>query len=223
MKCNCGVRSCVDNVPIFSNMTKEELGEIIDISSHKNYKKGQMIYNAGEVSNNLYVVYEGQIKISRLTEDGKEQVIRVLGPGEFMGELSLFASMKMSDFALSLTASTICIINGGLLKERIKNIPSIAFKIMEELSKRLENVESLVENINLYTVEKRLANFLLKENDEFNEIELKTTKQNIASQIGMSQETLSRKLTSFQDKGYIKQIGHRKIIILNKKALEEVE
>ncbi len=223
MNCNCGVRSCVDNVPIFSNMTKEELDEIIDISSHKNYKKGQMIYNAGEVSNNLYVVYEGQIKISRLTEDGKEQVIRVLGPGEFMGELSLFASMKMSDFALSLTASTICIINGGLLKERIKNIPSIAFKIMEELSKRLENVESLVENINLYTVEKRLANFLLKENDEFNEIELKTTKQNIASQIGMSQETLSRKLTSFQDKGYIKQIGHRKIIILNKKALEEVE
>lgn len=217
------VPSCVEIVPIFSNLTPEELDEIIDISDHKKYQRGDTVYQAGDKNHKLYVIYEGQVKIYRLSEEGKVQVIRILGPGEFMGELSLFSSLPTTDYAEALETTTICIIDGKSLKERVSKYPSISFKIMEELSKRLEVIESLVENINLHTVEWRIAQVLLKMANEVNEVELNTTKGNLASQIGMSQETLSRKLTLFQEKKLIKQIGHRKIIILNRKGLEDIE
>lgn len=216
-------QSCVEIVPIFKKMTKAELEEIIDISTHRVYQKGDLIYQSGNQENNLYVIYEGQVKIYRLSDDGKVQVLRLLGPGEFMGELSLFSQQPMEDFAEALVPTTICVINGPKLTTKMMKYPNIALKIVEELSKRLANMEKLVENISLHSVEWRVAQALLNMANEVNEIELLSTKANLASQIGMSQETLSRKLTSFQERHFIKQIGNRKIIILNRQGLENIE
>jgi CRP/FNR family transcriptional regulator len=104
----------------------------------------------------------------------------------------------------------------------MEKYPSITFKIMEELSKRLVKAEDLIENINHYSVEKRLSQALLELADEDGFINLEMSKKDLASNIGMSQETLSRKLSAFQELGIIDLKGHRKIIILNKKALEEI-
>ena len=213
--------SCIKLVPIFSNLTEDEMLEVAYISHHKKYAKGDMVYMEGDTGDKLFVVHEGKIKISRLTESGKEQVIRVLGPGDFMGELSIFSGQPMNDYAQSLGDTNVCMVNGKALKELMKKYPSIAFKVMEELSQRLEKVESVVEGINLHSVESRLAQALLDLSDEFNEITLPTTKADLASQLGISQETLSRKLTMFEDEHLIKQIGHRRIIIINQKQLQK--
>jgi len=210
---------CIKLVPIFSNLTDEEMVEVAMISNHRKFKKGDMIYLQGDKSDSLYVVHKGQIKITRLAESGKEQVIRVLGPGEFMGELSLFSGQPMNDYAQSLGETNVCMVDGKALKQLMMKYPSIGFKVMEELSKRLEKVENIVEGINLHSVESRLAKALLELSDEFNEITLATTKGDMASQLGISQETLSRKLTMLQDDHIINQIGHRRIIILNRNAL----
>ncbi|HOY89979.1 MAG TPA: helix-turn-helix domain-containing protein, partial [Bacillota bacterium] len=98
---------------------------------------------------------------------------------------------------------------------------SIALKIIEELSRRLESVEELVEDINLLSVEQRLAQVLLKLAGDGNEIVLKMRKSDLASQIGMSQETLSRKLSSFQEQGLIELEGQRKIRLLDRAGLKE--
>jgi CRP/FNR family transcriptional regulator len=94
---------------------------------------------------------------------------------------------------------------------------------MEELSERLEKAEKLIEKINLHGVEKRLAETLINMANEQDEVILKMSKKDLASHLGMSQETLSRKLSNFQDLGLIKQIGQRQIKILDKIALEEIE
>jgi CRP/FNR family transcriptional regulator len=99
---------------------------------------------------------------------------------------------------------------------------TIAFKIMDELSKRLENAENLIETISLNSVEQRLAQVLINLADQSDQVNLPMKKGDFASQMGMSQETLSRKLTSFQDEGLIELRGHKKIIILNRKGLEEI-
>ena len=181
-----------------------------------------MVYIAGDMGEKLYVLHKGRVKISRISANGKEQVIRVLGPGEFMGELSLFSPVALTENAEVLEKSTMCIIEGKKLKELIKKYPSIAFKVMEELSQRLERAENLIEDINLNTVETRLAQALLKMANDENEVILNMTKGDFASQIGMSQETLSRKLTSFQDQGFIDQIGNKRIILVDIEALEEI-
>lgn len=226
MSCgNCGEKhnsNCIELVPIFSNLTNDEMMEIALITTDRTYEKGEMVYTAGDVGEKLYVIHKGRVKISRIAANGKEQVIRVLGPGEFMGELSLFSPLPMTDNAEVLEKSTMCIIEGKRLKGIMGKYPTIAFKVMEELSQRLEKAENLIEDINLNSVETRLAQILIKMADDKNEVLLNMKKGDFASQIGMSQETLSRKLTSFQEKGLIKQIGNRRIVLLDKDRLEEV-
>lgn len=226
MDCGCSSRNeknCIEIVPIFSNLTYEEMMEVARITTDKTYKKGEMIYMAGDKGEKLYVIHSGKVKITRITSSGKEQVIRVLGPGEFMGELSIFSPVPLTDNGEALSETIVCMIDGSKLKDLMMKHSAIAFKVMEELSKRLEKVENLIENISLQGVEKRLADTLIEMADENGEVNLKMSKKDFASYIGMTQETLSRRLTIFQDMGFIKMVGHRKINILDVEALEEIE
>ena len=214
-------RNCIELVPIFSNLTQEEMLEVAAITSQKILEKGEMIYRAGEKLDRLYVIYSGKVKIARLNDSGKEQVIRILGQGDFLGELSLFSPTPMTDFGETLEKTTMCMIDGAQLKSLMLKFPGVAFKVMEELSSRLEKVENLVEDISLNSVEKRLANTLLKMSNDNNEVVLKMSKKDLASYIGMSQETLSRKLSYFQEIGLIKLVGHRRIILLDREGLSD--
>lgn len=224
MNCTCcEEESCVERVPIFSNLDGEEMKEITSIINHKEFKKGELIYMAGEKGGSLYVINSGKVKITRITISGKEQVIRILEAGEFMGELSIFKSSPLMDNAEALTDATICIIDERDFKNLLKKYPLISFKIMEELSERLERAESLIENINLSSVEKRLADILLELSDRDGRVNLNLSKKDLASQIGMSSETLSRKLSAFQELGIIRLKGQRNIDILNFSALEEIQ
>jgi len=226
MSCGCNCENnhepnCIELVPIFSNLTNDEMMEVASITTDRTYDKGEMVYTAGEMGEKLFVLHKGRVKISRISSNGKEQVIRVVGPGEFMGELSLFSPVPMTENGEVLEKSTMCIIEGKKLKELIKKYPTIAFKVMEELSQRLEKAENLIEDINLHSVETRLSQALIKMKNDNNEVILNMTKGDFASQMGMSQETLSRKLTSFQEQGLIKQIGNKRIILADIEGLEE--
>lgn len=224
MNCRCREEEpCVERVPIFSNLDREEMKEITSIINHKEFKKGELIYMAGEKGESLYVINSGKVKITRISISGKEQVIRILEAGEFMGELSIFKSSPLMDNAQALRDTTLCIIDEKDFKSLLKKYPLISFKIMEELSERLERAESLIENINLSSVEKRLADILLELSDGDGRVNLNLSKKDLASQIGMSSETLSRKLSAFQELGIIELKGQRNIDILNFSALEEIQ
>jgi len=216
---NDSEKTCIDRVPIFSNLTPEEKNEIALITIDREFKKGETIYLAGEKGERLYVIHRGKVKITRISEAGKEQIIRILDPGDFMGELSLFIHSPLNSNAEALESTTVCIIDGNRLNHIINKSPSIAVKIIEELSNRLQNAENLIESLGLHDVEHRVADTLLRISEGNDEINLSITKKDLASHMAISQETLSRKLSLFQDIGLIKQIGHRKIVILDRESL----
>lgn len=215
--------SCVAIVPIFSALTPHEQDEIALITTERHFARGENIYRAGDQAKALYVIHEGRVKISRLSPTGKEQVIRVLGPGDFMGELSLFSPQPIADNSEALEASTMCMIEGGRLKGLMTKYPAIALKVLEELSRRLEHAENLIEDINLHSAERRLAQSLLRLADARGDVRLQMTKGDFASQIGMTQETLSRRLAAFQEQGLIRQTGQRRIQLLDRQALDDIE
>lgn len=208
-------------VPIFSTLNYDEMMEVASITTSRDYKKGEMIYIAGEKKKTLYVIHKGKVKLTRISPSGKEQIISILGPGDFMGELSLFNDEPITNNAEALEDTTVCIIDGDKLKEIMAKYPAIAFKVLEELSRRLKRAENLIENLGVNDVETRIVQTLLDLADENGVINLDISKKDLAAYMGMSQETLSRKLSYFQDKGLIKQIGHRRIEILDKESLEE--
>ncbi|GFP76422.1 Crp/Fnr family transcriptional regulator [Clostridium fungisolvens] len=215
-------KSCIENVPIFSTLTFDEVLEVSMTTMHREYKKGESIYLEGDVGEKLFIINKGKVKIVKLSETGREKIIRVLGPGEFMGELSLFTQNPFKNNAEALESTTVCIVDGKKINDLIEKRPRIALKIIKEMSSRLEEAEDQIQSLAINDVEQRLADTLLEMAESSDLINLTISKKDLASHIGMSQETLSRKLASFQKNGWIDQEGQRKIIILDKNALRNI-
>lgn len=228
--CNNHGHYCIDNIPIFHELTTEEKKDIMDSSSHKKYRKGDIIFTPGDSFDNLFVVNSGMVKISKISILGKEQILRILEPGDFMGELSLFSKTILNNTAEALQPTEICIIRGTRIKELLLQKPEISLKFLQRYTERIEESEELIEQIGLRDVEQRIANYLLLEiekneienkNNEY-EITLPVSKGDLASLIGTSQETLSRKLSFFQDNGWIKLKGQRNITVTDIVSLENI-
>lgn len=211
--------SCLAKVPIFNHLSPEEQEKIVDLIQVKKVNKGDFLYQAGDKNNSLYIVHEGKIKISRYSQDGNEQVIRVLQPGDFIGEKVLFSAREADDFATSIEDCHLCEISSKKLKEHMLANPEIMLQIMSELSHRLDKAEAVIEEISLLPVTNRLAISLIEYSDGKESYQLPLSKADWASSLGMSQETLSRKLRTFKEQKLIELTGQRGIKILNRAKL----
>ncbi len=215
------IQSCIEHVPIFDALNQNEKDEIILLAQHENYNKNEFIYMSGDELEALYVVHKGSVKIIRYTIDGKEQVLRVLKHGDFFGETALFGNKKVNNYAEILEDTVICKIDQSSFTQMINQKPTIATKMLSELSNRLDYIEESITFNNLKTAEAKLAKYLL--NHQTNElVKLNTTKRNISAFLGITPETFSRRLKKFETEGHIKQISNTEILIINKKYFEDL-
>ncbi|WP_373893167.1 Crp/Fnr family transcriptional regulator [Virgibacillus natechei] len=99
---------CVAKVPFFNHLDEDEMLEIVDKSRHRNFEKGETIFRDGDPLESLYIVHQGSVKIYQLFESGKEQLLRILNPGEFMGELALFTERSLDSYAEAMEKTNIC-------------------------------------------------------------------------------------------------------------------
>lgn len=211
-----GNKACVSLVPIFNHLVEEKLDEIMQTVQSVTYKKGEVIYHAGDQSNTLYIVNHGRVKIYHLSESGKEQLVRILNPGDFTGELALFQQSIHENFAEALIDTKICLIQGEDLQDILLKYPTIALQIMKELTGRLEKSEQQTTRLATESVETRIALFLAEcVEDDTRKIELPMSKKDLASYLGTTPETVSRRLADLEDQGYILQTGQRHIEIID--------
>lgn len=211
-------KSCVSLVPIFNHLEPEQMDEIMSAARSISINKGKLVYQAGEQSDSLYIVNNGKIKIYRLSESGKEQLLRILAPGEFTGEHALFNEGVHENFAEAMVDTQICYIKRSDLQTLLLKYPSISLKILSEFSKRLEQSEKQTVRFATEKVETRLALFLaecLDSGVQKTEITLPMSKKDLASYLGTTPETISRKLADLEMSGLIKQKSNKKIEILD--------
>lgn len=211
-------KKCVSLVPIFNHLEEEQMDEIMHAARSVMYKKGEMIYHAGDESDSLYIVSRGKIKIYRLSESGREQLMRILTPGEFKGELALFKEATHESYAEAMIGTNVCVIKRQDLQELLLKYPTISLKILSEFSHRLDHSEKQTTRFATEKVETRIALFLaelLEEDVQSSEIKLPMTQKDLASYLGTTPETISRKLSDLVQQGYIKQKPHKKIEILD--------
>lgn len=212
---------CISKVPIFNHLTDEEMRKILNKSRQMLFKKGEIIYHEGDPLKYLYIVHTGRVKIYQLFESGKEQLLRIIETGEFMGEHALFTEKVVDSYAEALEETEICAIHRHDMQEIMKEYPAIPLKILSEFSERLEETEHLVGQLSANDVETRTASYLVKLAEAKNtlNIMLPMSKGDLASHLGTTQETISRRLSQFQTEGWIEQKGHRSIKILDLDAL----
>lgn len=219
-------KNCLCQVPIFNHLETADLQKIINLINSKSFKKGDFLFQPGDYTTALYVIRTGQVKIYRLSESSKEQLIRILKPGDFIGESSIFANSQHESYAEIMEDTDICMIEKDRLEDLMKKYPTIALKFLGEFSKRLEKTEKQTTLIGSNSVDLRLAYYLFNLYDAKKPnlpIKLTMSKKDLASYLGTTPETISRKLGKFEDKGYIKQISNKEILILDSEALEYME
>nr|WP_304215283.1 Crp/Fnr family transcriptional regulator [Fredinandcohnia onubensis] len=221
--CNHMKTSCISRVPIFNHLNENEMAEISQVAVRKRLKKGELLFHSDELSEHLFIVHKGLVKMYRITENGKEQIIRFVEEGDFIGELSLFSKSTTTSFAEAMEDTEVCTIHQKDIHQLLLSYPTISLKILEEITSRLHESESHIEKLNSQDVEKRVASYLVEliegQDGESMTIQLPIRKADVASYLGTSQETLSRRLSAFQNQGLIELKGQRKIII---KQLEKL-
>lgn len=213
-----GHKSCVYLVPIFNHLEDWQMAEITEAIQSDSYKKGEIIYRSGDQSDSLYIVRSGKIRIYRLSESGKEQLVRFLSPGDFTGEHALFSESVHESYAEAVENTEVCLITRTDLQKFLMKFPSISLKILAEFSGRLEKSEKQTTRVSTEKVETRLALFIaecIDKEESSMEFVLPMSKRDLASFLGTTPETISRKLTDFEEAGYIRQKPHRKIEVLD--------
>ncbi|HEX7057301.1 MAG TPA: Crp/Fnr family transcriptional regulator [Bacilli bacterium] len=220
---HAGQPSCIRRVSVFDCLTDEEVAELHAVAQSKHVAKGEMVFQEGESCDSLFVVSEGIIKISKLSDEGKEQIIRFMFPGDFFGQFSLLLQKKHYANAEALEPSVICIIHRRDFIQFMENKPKVTYRFLLAVSERLHQADDWMGAISLLEVERRLAKILglfyeqLSPGD--NVVKLPVAKKELAALIGTTPETLSRKLAWLEEQGIISLERRNMIKILDPQAL----
>lgn len=213
-------KACIQLVPIFNHLENEQLDEIMHTTQSVSYDKGSLVYRAEEEADTLYIINKGKIRIYRLAESGKEQLVRILEPGDFTGEMALFSPENTvhESYAEAMVDTKICMVKRADLQEYLLKYPSISLKVLNEMSQRLEKSEKQTTRFATEKVETRIALFLaecLDSEADSMEFTLPMSKKDLASYLGTTPETISRKLADLEDEGFIKQKPKKGIEIVD--------
>ena len=218
------IRDILSGIPSLSGLSENQLEEIQQIIIHKHLNKGGPIYTEGDHGNGFYVVVQGLVKIFKVSSEGKEHIMRIVGNGESFGQVPVYAGRSFPASAQAIAKSHLLFFPRTAFVELIIGNPSLALSMLSVLSMRLREFTVHVENLSLKEVPGRLAAYLLYLADEQgNEkrIRLNISKTQISSLLSTAPETLSRILGRMAGKRLIEVKG-RDIKILNRKGLEEL-
>lgn len=218
--------ACVHRVPIFQGMEPSELDAVQAVTRSKSFHKGEYVFQEGDYSDTLYIVNEGLIKILKLSDEGKEQIVRLLFPGDFFGEFALLQNKNHYVSAKVMEDTTVCTIQKAEFLSTLEQSPKMSYRLILALNQLLHQADEWMSMLSLMEIEQRLARVLLLFNKKMQLKNGKFTfpvpKKDIASLIGTTPETLSRKLLTFSNQGAIRLDGRKGMEIVNLDQLKEI-
>lgn len=196
---------------LFDGMDDDSMKQVDTMSSMQSLKTHDPIYFPDEPSRAIFFLKEGHVKISRLTEDGREVILDVIGPGELFGELSLSEEGEpRSEIAEALDSAVICTIQREDFESLLRTNPELNLQITKRMGLRLRRIEERVTDLVFKDVKKRIASFLVRYAEEFGKtkqgvISIKThlTHQEIAFLTGSARQTVTSMLNEFRAEGLL--------------------
>ena len=217
---------CVARVPVFQGLTREQQFDVAEVARPTHVARDEIVYAAGADVSQLLVVHTGRLKITRSNADGSEHLVRVLEPGDFVGEASFLTGARPDHTVTALEPASLCVFRHRDLGRLVGAHPSIALRMLQELSARLEETETRLNAATSVDVSARLADYLLglpgRHVDGLIEVELPLAKKDVASLLDTTPEPLSRQLRRLSDSGAIVQRRGRRIGLADVDALSRL-
>lgn len=206
--------TCLLGVPIFKNLKEEDLIAISDLIQPIDLIKNNDLYQVDDTISDLYILHRGSLKVYNINEQGKIQILRILKPGDFLGENALFTQSTASEYVGAMVSSHICRIPGEAFKKLLETSPLLSLEIIKVLAQRLDSIEGKVLLNSTLPTQQRILKTLEQLADDTGMVLLPTSKKDFAASLGMAQETLSRQLSMLQKDGIISMSGQRMIQIV---------
>ena len=207
------------NVPIFSDLKDSDLNIISDKMISRAYEKGQMILLEESQGETFFIIVSGAVKVTRLSDDGREVILAILGESDFFGEMSLLDGEGRSANIVANEDAEVLTLSRRDFLDCLETYPKIAIALLEELAIRLRKSDQHIESLSLSDSEHRIAITLIRFAQELGTIKQGDVKisnlpfqQDIANMAGTSRETVSRTLKLLEEKDLIKKHGKDLII-----------
>jgi CRP/FNR family cyclic AMP-dependent transcriptional regulator len=203
-------------IPLFSELNNDQLEDISRFAVKQMYKKDNMVLIEEEVGSTMFVIISGRVKISRISDEGREVILSILVDGDFFGEMSILDGQTRSANAVTLEDTELLIIRRENFLRMLHDYPQVAINLLKELAHRLRRSDSQIKSLSLQNALGKVASTLLRIADDSGiikqgqvEISQLPPQQDLANMAGTSRETISRVIKSLNLLGYVEKQGSK--------------
>ena len=183
--------------------------------------RGTVVFSEGEIGDHMYAIVDGKIKLGHASNDGRESLLAVLGPGEIFGELSLFDPGPRTATATALTDARFLALGNTSLHPWLAGRPEVAEALLAALARRLRRTNDALADLVFSDVPGRVAKALLELADKFGSrheegtlVKHDLTQEELAQLVGASRETVNKALADFTQRGWIR-VDQREVLLLS--------
>lgn len=209
------------------SLTKDELLRISNCKTTKTIKRGEIIFSEGEKINGVYCVKDGICKLSKLSENGKDQIVKLNYKGDIMGQRSIVGEETSNLTAIALNDMEVCFIPKTEILSDLEKNPSFSFDLLKQMAQDLKDSDNTIVNMAQKSVRKRLADALIYIYTNFGVdknyyLKVVLSREDYANIVGTATESAIRILSQFKTEKLISTSG-KQIKIENLEALKRVE
>lgn len=212
-------------VQLFSELHDDDLAKVAEIASEKTHKKNEVIFHENDPGSVLFVLKSGAVKISVCDRNGKEDILKIIYPGDFFGDMSLLDGKHRSATVAAMEKSMSLIVQREHFLSLINKYPNLAMNMLATMSRRLRKTDEKIASLRFADSYGKVAKVILDLAEEHGTsadgkivVDLNLNRQDFADHAGTTRETATRILNEFQRNGCI-MINKRKITIMNEAAL----
>ena len=210
----------IKSAAIFSALRPEEQQAVGDMARMVPFHRGEVIYLPDDLSNYVYLIKKGRVKLSRVNGDGREVTLDILGVRDIFGELAMTGEMIRSHMATALEDGTMCIFTREDFQKIMARHSSVTLNVVKLIGMRMRKLESRLEDLAFRSVSERVNGTLRRLANEFGNVEsdgtvrVPITQSQLAYLVGASREKVAEELGKMRREGLV-STGYRSIVLQN--------
>lgn len=208
--------------PFFQGLVDQSLSDLVREAAWREYAAGEVVFLEGEAAPGLHYLQFGWLKAVKSSPEGREQVLRFIGPGETFNEIGAFADHPNPATAIALEAAGVWLLRREAMIRLLRQQPDLAQRVIENMAGRVVDLVNLVADLSLRPVTGRLARLLLDEaSDDVLHRPRWHTQAELAARLGTVPDVVQRALRGLEGEGAI-EVQRREIRIRDRAALERL-
>ncbi len=207
-------------------MNKNELKKVSDAKISKKIKKGETLFQEGEKLDGVFCVRDGISKMSKLSANGKDQIVKLASKGVVMGQRSVIAEECTNLSAVAVSDMEVCFIPKEIISNTLNTNPNFAVEVLRHMAHDLKEADDVIVNMSQKTVKQRMAEAFLYLQKNYGEdtdgfLSLTLSREDYANVVGTATESCIRIISEFKKKNLIKTSG-KKIGIADERRLSDL-